>query len=116
MAPPGFSTTPSLAYVDELDSLAPVHVRAQDFCDDHGAVRLLVVLQHGDHGTADRQAGAVQRVAVLGVAGARRAVADVGAAGLEGLAVGAGRDLAVLALAWEPDLDVVGLGGGEAHV
>ena len=44
------------------------------------------------------------------------AEADVGAAGLEGFEVGAGGDFAVELLAGEPDLEVVGLGGGEAHV
>ena len=43
-------------------------------------------------------------------------VADVGAAGLEGLEVGAGADFAVGLLAGEPDFEVVGFGGGEAHV
>ena len=43
-------------------------------------------------------------------------VADVGAAGLEGLEVGAGGDFAVEVLAGEPDFEVVGFGGGEAHV
>ena len=43
-------------------------------------------------------------------------VADVGAARLEGLEVGAGGDLAVELLAGKPDFEVEGLGGGEAGV
>ncbi len=40
----------------------------------------------------------------------------IGAAGLEGFEVGAGGDFAVEVLAGEPDFEVVGFGGGEAHV
>jgi hypothetical protein len=45
-------------------------------------------------------------------------VAEAGlhAAGLEGAEVGAGRNLAVGVLGRQPDFEVVGLGGGEAHV
>ncbi len=45
-----------------------------------------------------------------------RPVADLGAARLEGLEVRAARDLAELALARQPDLDVVGLGRAEADI
>ena len=47
---------------------------------------------------------------------AARAVADVGAARLEGVEVGAGRDFAVEILAGQPDFEVVSFGGGEAGV
>ena len=96
--------------------LAAAHERAQRRRDHHRAVLLLVVLEDRDQGAAHRQAGAVQRVHELGLAGALRPVLDVGAAGLERLAVRARRDLAVGLLARQPDLDVVGLGGLEAHV
>ena len=52
----------------------------------------------------------------LGARRGSRAVADVGAARLEGVEVGAGRDFAVEILAGQPDFEVVGLGGGEAGV
>ena len=65
---------------------------------------------------ADGEAAAVEGVEELGFLRAGGAVADVGAAGLEGFEVGAGADLAVELLAGKPDLEVVGFGGGEAHV
>ena len=84
--------------------------------DDDGAVRLLVVLEDGDERPPDREAGAVQRVQEPRLRPGLRAVAQARAAGLEVLAVRARRDLAVRLLPRQPDLDVVGLGGGEAHV
>ena len=42
--------------------------------------------------------------------------ADVGAAGLEINAVGAGGNLAVGILSGKPDFHIIGLGGPEAHV
>ena len=59
------------------------------------AVGLLVVLENRDQRAADGEARAVQRVRVLGLLRAVGAEADVGAARLEGLAVAAGRDLAI---------------------
>ena len=93
-----------------------VHVGDQGVGDADGAVGLLVVLEDGEVGAADGEAAAVEGVQELGLLRAGGAVADVGAAGLEALEVGAGADLAVELLAGEPDLEVVGLGGGEAHV
>ena len=81
---------------DRLDLLETTHVRTQDLGDRDGAVGVLVVLQNSGHGTTSRQAGTVKGVQVtrtlevLGVA-----VLDVGAAGLEVAAVGAGADLLV---------------------
>ncbi len=48
--------------------------------------------------------------------GAGRPVADVGAPRLEGIEVGAGGNFAVETLARQPDLEIVGLGGGEPGV
>jgi hypothetical protein len=83
--------------------------------DGDAAVGLLVVLEHGHHGAAHGHARAVERVhefgLALGVAKPR-----LHAPGLEGLAVAAGADLAVGALPRQPDLEVIGLGGAEAHV
>ncbi len=93
-----------------------VHVGLEGVGDADGAVGLLVVLEDGEIGAADGEAAAVEGVDELGFLGAFGLVADVGAAGLEALEVGAGGDLAVGLLAGEPDFEVVGLGGAEAHV
>ncbi len=93
-----------------------VHVWDEGLGNYDAAVGLLVIFEDGEPGAADGQAAAVERVDELGLARPSWAVADVGAAGLEGLEVGAGRDFAVEVLAGEPDFEVVGLGGGEAHV
>src|SRR5947208_9153933 len=91
-------------------------VRPQRRRNRHGAVGVLVVLQHGDDGAADGEAGAVQGVAEVRLATALRLEADVDAATAEVGVVRAGRDLAVLALSRQPDLEVVALGGAEADV
>ena len=75
-----------------------------------------MVLEDRHQGTADGQAGAVQRVQMGRPAAVGGPAADAGAARLIGLAVGAGGDLAVGLLARQPDLEIVGLGGGDAHV
>src|ERR1017187_7265809 len=72
-----------------------VHVGDEDFGDADGAVGLLVVLEDGEIGASDGEAAAVENVDELGFFLAGGAVADVGAAGLEGFEVGAGADLAV---------------------
>ncbi len=41
-------------------SFRPAHVRPEHFGDDHAPVCLLIVLQDGHHGPADREARAVQ--------------------------------------------------------
>src|ERR1035441_1573553 len=52
----------------------------------------------------------------LGFLLAGGAEANVGAAGLKALEVGAGADFAGKLLAGQPDFEVVSFGGGEAHV
>src|SRR6185312_21974 len=99
----------------------PAHVGPQRLRDRHRAVLVLVVLQDRDQRAADREARAVQRVhearaplptirALLGP------VTRIHAPQLVVAAVGAARDLAIAALARQPDLDVIGLARGRAHV
>ena len=54
------------------DFAGAVHVRAQRVRNDDGAVLLLVVLQNRNQRAADGQAGSVQRVDELRLAGAGR--------------------------------------------
>src|SRR5882672_4032113 len=98
------------------DDGAAVHVGHEDVGNSDGAVGLLVVFQNCEIGAANREAAAVESVKKLGLLGACRTVTDVGAARLEGFEVRAGGDLAVEILSGQPDLEVVCLGGGEAHV
>src|SRR2546426_507551 len=81
-----------------------------------GAVLLLEILEDRDEGSAHRQAGAVEGVDELRLRLGSGTVPDVGAAGLEILEVGAGGDLPEGLLAREPDLQIVRLGRGKAHV
>src|SRR6185503_4799844 len=99
-----------------LDALEPVHVRPKYGGNGDGSVRLLVILQDRDQGAADREPGAVERVAELRLAAGGGPELEVEPAGLEGLAVRAGRDLAILPLPRQPDLEVVALGRREAGV
>src|SRR5439155_22195000 len=64
----------------------------------------------------DGQATAVERVEELGLAGLRAPEAQVGAAGLEGLEVRAGRNLLILAARGKPDFQVIGLGRAETQI
>ena len=75
-----------------------------------------MLFQDGDHGPADGQAGAIQRVDQTRLPLPVSAVADAGPAGLEIAEVGAGGDLAECFLRGEPDLEIVGPGGGETEV
>src|SRR5262249_38311504 len=85
------------------------HVGAQHLGNDHRAVRLLVVLEHGDERASDREAGAVERVHEARVLAALRLVAGIHAPRLEVAAHRARRNLAVSVLARQPHLDVVRL-------
>src|SRR6185436_17780244 len=101
------------------DAFEAPHVRAQGRREQHRAVRLLAVLEHGDERAADGEARAVERVQQRRLAASiwtMRAVAQVGAARLEVLAVAARGDLAIRVLPRQPHLDVVGLRRGEAEV
>src|SRR5579862_1609335 len=103
-------------------SLVPPNVRqprqipVQGLGYGDAAALVLVVLHQRHQGAANGEAGAVQ-----GVDEARPLLTGFPAAGvhppgLEVSAVRAGADLAVHALARQPDLDVVGLARREAHV
>src|SRR5262245_66572665 len=85
------------------------HERPQRLGDDDRAVLLLVVLDNRDERAADGEAGAVQRVDELRLAGTIAAELDARAARLKRLCVAAGRNLAIGVLAGQPDLDVVRL-------
>src|SRR5579883_576454 len=98
-----------------LQAREAVHVRLQSGGNEHGTVGLLEIFEDGDPGAPDRQAVAVERVRESGLA-LGVAHFDVGAAGLEILAVAARGDLAIGLLRGQPDLEVVGLGGAEAEV
>src|ERR1039458_1319392 len=95
-----------------------VHVGNEGRGDADGAVGLLVVLEDGEVGASDGEAAAVEGVDELGFLLAGGAEANVGAAGLKALEVGAGADFAVKLLAGQPDFEVVSFGGeiGRAHV
>ncbi len=104
---------PGLRRPDPLEAahVGPQHLRHRD-----GAVRVLVVLQHGDERAAHRHARAVQRVDEAGRLRAGGPVAGLHAARLEVAAGRAGRDLAERPLPRQPDFEVVGLARREAHV
>ena len=92
------------------------HVGLERRRDRDAAVLVLVVLQDRDERAADRDAGAVEGVDEARALAVLRPVARVHAPRLEVGADRAARDLAIGALPRQPDLDVVGLGRGEAHV
>src|SRR5690242_17984317 len=98
------------------DALQAAKVRAQGFRDDDRAVRLLVVLEDSEPGAPHRESAAVQRMEQLSLAGLAAAETQVGAARLECLEVGAGRNLFVVAVRGQPHLEVVGLGRAESQV
>src|SRR5919107_282177 len=99
-------------------SLYPLraHVRPERFGDEDGAVLLLVVLKDREPRAADGEAGAVERVDVLGLRAARPAEAYLRAARLVRLEVRARRDFAEGVLRGQPHLQVVGLRRRAAHV
>src|SRR5215217_1849847 len=99
-----------------LDPPHPAHVRRERVRHRDAAVLVLIVLHHGDEGATDGDAGAVQRVDETRAFPLLRAIAGVHAPRLEIGADRARRDLAIGPLPRQPDLDVVGLGRGEAHV
>ena len=93
------------AAFDRTEHFNTAHVRTKRFGNRHAAVSVLVVFEHGDERAADGEAGTVERVDVLGLA-IFILEASAHAAGLEGLAVGAGRNLAVGVLRGDPDFKV----------
>src|SRR5262249_9179577 len=98
-----------------LDGLEAAHVALQHIRHGKRATLLLLCLTHGAQRPADRDARPIESMEVAHLA-ILAAVARVHSAGLEIAAHRAGGYLAIHVLAGEPDLDVVGLLRGKAHV
>src|ERR1700723_3967317 len=98
------------------DDRLAVHVRHEYVGNPDGAVGPLVVLKNCEIRAAYGETAAVEGVKELGFFGAGGTEANVGASCLESLEVRARGDLAVEVLTGQPDLEVVGLRRGEAHV
>src|SRR5260221_11861763 len=98
------------------NDLQPAHIRPQHIRYQDGAVALLIVLDHRDQRAPDRQSGAVERMNEAGALLSLRPDTRLHAARLDVAAIGAARDLAIGLLSQQPNLDVVGLARGEAHV
>src|SRR5262245_45789501 len=97
-------------------ALETTHVGSNRARQQYAAVGLLAVLEQGDQGAADREAGTVQRVHEPGLALALGAIAGAHPARLEVAAVRAAGDLAIAPLARQPDLNVVRLARGKARI
>ena len=93
-----------------------MHVRAEDFRHDDGAISLLIIFQDSGDGTADSQARAVQGMDEFRFRFRRAAEADIGPACLEIFRIGARRYFTVFPLCREPDFDVEGLGSRETDI
>src|SRR3954464_8786393 len=91
-------------------SLHSIHIWPQDFGDDDGAVRLLIVFEDGNPCPTDSEAGAVDRVDVFGLRAASATETNLRAARLERFIIRAGRDFAERVLRRQPDLYVISLG------
>src|SRR3954447_24481283 len=81
------------------DPLQTTHIRPQRLWNDHGSIRLLVILENGQPRPPDRQSTSVQRMdeLVLGLR-SRRLVADIRPPRLERFKIGARRDLPIVLL------------------
>src|SRR5260370_28692156 len=91
------------------DHLLPAHIGLERLGDRDGAVVALKVLEDRDHRAADRQTRAVEGVHRLRPLAFRRTVARLHALRLERAAIRTAGNLAIGALAWQPNLQVVGL-------
>src|SRR5579885_664179 len=98
------------------DHLEPAHVRLERVGHRNRAVTLLIVLEYRNQRAPDREPGAVERVHEPRPLPFRGPEPRLHAARLEVAAVGAAGDLAIGALTGQPNLDVIGLTRGEAHV
>src|SRR6185437_9937385 len=98
------------------DDLEPTHIGLERVGHGDGAVGTLIVLKHGDEGAADRETGAVQGVHEAYALPFFRPEARLHAAGLELAAIGAARYLAIGVLPGQPDLEIISLARGEAHI
>src|SRR6266496_2297868 len=98
-----------------FDGLESAHIWLQRHRDVHAAIGALIVLHDRDQGAPHGEAGTVQGVHQLGPA-LLVAEARLHAPRLERLAVAARGNLPIGVLPRQPDFDVVGFGGLEAHV
>src|SRR6267378_6877810 len=98
-----------------FDGLESAHIRLQRHRDVHAAICALIVLHDRDQGAPDGKARTVQRMYQLGLP-LLVSEARLHTPRLECFKVAARRDLTVSILPGEPDLDIVGLGRGEAGV
>src|SRR3569833_341299 len=94
----------------------PAHVGLQDLGYLHAAVAILIVLHDRDQRAAHGETRAIQGMHELGLAGLGIAPSRLQTPRLKILEVAARGDLAILLLARQPHLEVVGLGGREPHV
>ena len=92
------------------------HVWAEGFRDKDGAILLLIVVHDSDPGTADGEARAVQGVYKFTFAAGSGLETYAGAARLKGFAIRTRGDFAKLVGGRQPDFQVIGFCGGEAHV
>src|SRR5262245_10274425 len=99
-----------------LDDLQAAHIALQHVGDRNRAALLLVGFHHCDERAADGDPRAVERVHMPHCPAALGAVARVHAPGLKLAAQRAGGNLAIHVLSGQPDLDVIGLLRGKAHV
>jgi hypothetical protein len=89
----------------------------QGLGDANRAVGLLIVFEDCEPGAAHSQPAAIEGVDKLGFSlASARTEPDVGTPRLKGVEVRAGGDFPVEPLAWEPDFEIVGLGGRKACV
>ncbi len=80
-----------------------------------GTIGLLIIFEQRQPGAADGEGGAIEGVDKFAFTRGGFE-ADGGATGLECFAIGAGGDLHEFTCGGEPDFDVVGFGGSEAHL
>src|SRR5262245_61565571 len=99
-----------------LDDLHAAHVALQHVGHRDRAALLLVGLHYRDERAADGDPGAVERMQMPHRPAALGAVARVHTPGLKFAAQRAGGNLAIHILSGQPDLDVIGLLRGKAHV
>src|SRR5262245_35760420 len=96
--------------------LQPAHVGTQRFRDDDAAVFLLIVLQHRDERSPDRESGAVECVNKDGFALGLLAIANLGATRLKILKIRTGTNLSISGLTRQPHFKVIGLRRREAQI
>src|SRR6202789_3681259 len=99
-----------------LNDGVSTHVRPQRFRHPYRPIGLLIVFQNRQPRASNSEAAAIQRMDEFGLVPSLRTEANICAPRLKALEVRAGRYLAIEPLARQPDLKVIGLGCGKAHV